>query len=48
MNINPVYLYSDNPSKSLNIHKVIESLAKLNIHSEFKGNFFEYLKLNSN
>ena len=48
MNIKPVYLYSDNPSKSLNIPKVIDSLAKLNIHSEFKGNFFEYLKLNSN
>lgn len=48
MNIKPVNLYSDNPSKSLSISKIIESLSELNIHCEFKGNFFEYLRLNSN
>jgi hypothetical protein len=46
MNIKPVYLYSDHPSKSLSIAKIIEGLDKLNIHCESKGNFFEYLNLN--
>jgi len=48
MNIKPVFLYSDYPSKSLNIDNIIESLSKLNINSKFKGDFFDYLKLSKN
>ncbi len=43
MKIKPVYLYSDSPSKVLNISEIADSLSKINIHSEFKGDFFNHL-----
>ncbi len=47
MNIKPVFLYSDSPSKSLNIDKIEQELSALNIDAQFKGNFFDSLNLNS-
>ena len=46
MKKNTVYLYSDNPSKALNISQIVEGLSELNIPSEFRGDFFECLELN--
>ena len=47
MNKRPVYLYSDTPSKATNISNIIEHLSKFGIESEYKGDFFEYLRLST-
>ncbi len=41
----PISLYSDNPSKSLKIEKVVEFLKSLNLEAKYRGDFHQYLNL---
>jgi len=43
----PVYLYTDGPSKSLDIGQIVEFLSGLKIGCEYKGSLFDLLNLNT-
>lgn len=43
----PVYLYTDGPSKSLEIGQIVEFLSDLNISCEYKGSLFDLLNLDT-